>query len=73
MWRVTRDMWHMTRDMFGGWTFSQNVCSLALTVYDLWYYEDLGEKADSISQSVNHKAVYRTAPATPGLLNILNM
>ena len=47
-WHVTRDMWHMTR--FGGWTFSQNFSSLALTVCDLWYYEDLEEKDDSNNQ-----------------------
>ena len=55
-WHVTRDMWHMTCDTWhvthdtwhvkrlGGWTFSQNFSSLALTVCDLWYYEDLEEK-----------------------------
>ena len=46
-------MWHVTRDMFGGLTFSQNFSSLALTVCYLWYYEDLEEKADSISQWMN--------------------
>ena len=45
-WHVTRDTWHVTRDMWhvtrlGGWTFSQNFSSLALTVSDLWYYEDI--------------------------------
>ena len=73
MWHVTRDRWHVTLDIWhvtslGGWTFSQNFSSLALTVYDLWYYEDLEEKDESINQSINHEAVYRTAPATPGLL-----
>ena len=66
---MTRDTWHMTHDMFGGgWTFSQNFSSLALTVCDKWYYEDLEEKAHGLTESVNHEAVYRTAPATPGLL-----
>ena len=63
---MTCDMWHVT--CLGGWTFSQNFSSLALTVCDLWYYEDLEEKADLISQSMNHEAVYRIAPATSGLL-----
>ena len=69
-WQVTHDMWHMTHDMFGGGgrTFSQNFSSLALTDCNLWYYEDLEEKADSISQWTNDKAVFRTAPTTPGLL-----
>ena len=60
-WHITRDTRHITRDTFGG----VNILSLALTVCDLWYYEDLEEKDDSISD----EAVYRTAPATPGLLN----
>ena len=47
MWHVTRDMWHMT--CLEGWTFSQNFSSLALTVCDLWYYEDLEEKAHLIN------------------------
>ena len=45
-WHVTCDTWHVTRDMWhvtwlGGWTFSQNFSSLALTVSDLCYYEDI--------------------------------
>ena len=32
------------------------------------FYEDLEEKAHWLTESVNDKAVYRTAPATPGLL-----
>ena len=63
-------MWHVTHDIFGGWTFSQNFSSLAFTVCDLWYYEYLEEKDDSLNESMSDKAVYRTAPATPGLLNI---
>ena len=82
MWHVTRDMWHVTRDMrhvthdalhvtcLWGWTFSQNFSSLALTVCDLWYYKDLEEKAHSANEWINHEAVYRTAPATRGLLKI---
>ena len=68
MWHMTHDTWHMTHDMFGGWTFSQNFSSLALTVCDLWNYEDLEEKAHGLNEWINDKAVYRTAPATPGLL-----
>ena len=65
---VTRDTWHLT--CLGGWTFSQNFSSLALTVCDLWYYEDLEEKAHLPNEWINHEAVYRTAPATRGLLMI---
>ena len=67
MWHVTYDTWHVT--CLGGWTFSQNFRSLALTVCDLWYYVDLEEKADLMNQLINYEVVDRTAPATPGLLN----
>ena len=65
-WHVTSDTWHVTRDTFGGWTFSWNFSFLALTVCDLWYYEYLEEKDDSISQWINYEAICRTAPATLG-------
>ena len=73
MWHMTCDTWHMTHDTchmtcWGGWAFSQNFNSLALTVCDLWYYEDIEEKADLLTHWISHEAVYRTAPATPGLL-----
>ena len=45
----------------------------ALTVCDVWYYEDLEEKAHWINQSVKWEAVFRTALATPGLLNTSNV
>ena len=68
-WHVTPDMWHVTRGMWhlthgGGLTFSPNFISLALTVWDFWYLEDLEEK----DWLLNYEAVCRTAPATPGLL-----
>jgi hypothetical protein len=55
---VTCDTWHVTRDTghvtcFGGWTFSDNFSSLALTVYDSWYYEDLEEKDQSLNEWIN--------------------
>ena len=74
MWHVAHDTWHMTRDLWhmtqwgGGWTFSPNFSSLALTVSDLWYYEDMEEKADLVTEWISHEAVYRTALATPDLL-----
>ena len=53
MWHMTSDMGHMTHDMFGeGWTFSQNFSSLALSVCDLWYYEDMEEKAHWLNESM---------------------
>ena len=73
-WHVTRDMWHVTRcdtwqvTCLAGWSFSQTFSFLALTVCDLWYYEDLEEKDELMNELINYEAVYRTAPATPGLL-----
>ena len=71
MWQVTCDMWHVTRDtgrvtsdmwhVGGGWTFSQNFSSLLI-------YDIMEEKAHGPYKSITDKAVYRTAPATPGLL-----
>ena len=52
-WQVTGDMWHMTFDMLWGWTFSKNFSSLALTVCDLWYFEDLEEKDDWVNKWIN--------------------
>ena len=39
-------------------------------VSDLSCFEDFEEKDHSISESVNDGDVCRTAPATPGLLNM---
>ena len=43
--------------------------SLALMVWDLWCFEELEKKNESINQSVNDGGVCRTARATLGLLN----
>ena len=53
MWYETRDTWHVTPDMFGGANILSNFSSLALTVCDLWYYEDLEEKAHWLNQWMN--------------------
>ena len=50
---VTHDTLHVT--CLGGWTFSQNFSSLALTVCDLWYYEYLEEKDDLLNQLMNEQ------------------
>ena len=68
--RKKKYMWHGS--CLGGWTFSQNFSSIALTVCDLWYYEDLEEKDDWLNQLMNDEAVNRTAAATPGLLRNLD-
>ena len=54
----------------GRWTFSQNFSALALTVLDKQCLEDSIRKDHPLNQwmKINDKGVYRTAPATPGLL-----
>ena len=72
MWHMTCDIWHMTHGV--AWTFSQNFSCLALMAWDLWCCEYLEEKADWLTEWINElmndEAVYRAAPATPGLLNM---
>ena len=73
IWQLTHDMWLMTYDtlhMTGWvmWTFSQNLSSLALTVWDWRCFEDLEENDESVNELFIDKGVCRTAPATPGLL-----
>ena len=74
--KMSGDMWHMTCDMWdvtggGWWTFSQNVRSLALTIWEWRCFEDIFTKDHWVSELVNDECVCRTSPATPGLLNIL--
>ena len=38
-------------------------------VWDIQHIEDSEQKDDLIDQSINHECVYRTALATPGMLN----
>ena len=73
MWHVIHDMWHMPCDTWhmtcgGRQTFSQNFSSLALTVSEWRFVEDILRMDDSLTYSISDKAVYRTAQATPGLL-----
>ena len=51
-------------------TFSQNVSSVALTVWDRQCFEDTFTKDQSVTQLINYKGFCRTVPATPGLLTI---
>ena len=67
MWHVTCDTWHVTHG--GGWTFSQNVSSLTVTVWVGKWFEDLEENAELLNQIINsNEAVCRTRPASLGLL-----
>ena len=51
MWHMTRVMWNMTCDMFVGVNIPSKSSSLALTVCDLWFYEDLEEMAHWMNES----------------------
>ena len=59
-WQVTCDTWHVTCDILWGWTFSLSFSSLDLTVCDLWYFDDLEEKADSLTDWINYLGVCRS-------------
>ena len=65
---MTRDTWHMTHSV--GRTFSQNFSSLALPVWDWQCLEYISTNHELMNQSVDDGGDCRTAPATPGLLNI---
>ena len=85
-WHVTHDMWHMTCDTWhvtgmGRWTFSQNFSSLTFTVWEWRFVEDRQSYDDIstnhqwmnewINQSIRDGGDCRTAPASPGLLTII--
>ena len=69
MWHVTYDTWHVTCDTWWGVNILskfQLPISYRLGFMMLWIFGGKGWLTDS----VNNEAVYRTAPATLGLLNI---
>ena len=73
MWHMTRDTWHVTCDTWHVWGVNilskfQLPSSYRLWFMILWSSGGKGWLDQSINQSVNDEAVYRTAPATPGLL-----
>ena len=72
-WQVTCDTWHMTCDMYG----RVNILSKFQlpSSYRLWFMilgrsGGKGSLTEWMNEWMNHVAVYRTAPATPGLLNM---
>ena len=70
-WHVTHDMWHVTPDTFGGVNILskfQLPSSYRLWFMILWRSGGKGSLSELINQSMSNEAVYRTAPATPGLL-----
>ena len=69
MWHVTCDMWHVTCDILWGMNILSKFQLLLFVIYDnmkIWRKR----LTDWMNQWINHEAVYRTAPATPGLLNL---
>ena len=62
----------MTCDRWREVNILKNFISLALTAWEGRFVEYLEEKADGLSDGINHKGVCRTAPATPGLLKMGN-
>ena len=67
-WHMTYEMWHVACDM---WHVTCDICvkfiSPVLKVWDWQCLED-SERNQWINERMNHKGVYRTVPATPGLL-----
>ena len=72
---VTRDTWHMTGDTWhaGAGEHSLKISDPWLLLFVIYDIMKIWRKrlTDWINQWISDKAVYRTAPATPGLLNIL--
>ena len=71
MWHVTCDTGHVTRDTWHVWRVSilskfQLPSSYCMWFMILWRFGGKGW----INKLINDKAVYRTAPATPGMLII---
>ena len=72
MWYVTCDTWYVTCDMWLVWGGEHSLkisapLLLRFVIYDImkiWRKR----MTDSLNELMNGKAVYRTAPATPGLL-----
>ena len=73
MWHVTHDMWHVRCDTWnvthgGGWTFSQNCSSLALTVWVWRHFKDFQEKDQWMMKVlVEHLWLYRVYSQCPSL------
>ena len=68
-WHLTCDTWHVTG--LGRWTFSQNFSSLTgLGLKVIWRFGGKGWVSQLMNEWMNDEGVCRTAPATPGLLNI---
>ena len=81
-WHVTPDMWHLTRDTWHvTWDIGHMtrdtlwvliIPSPALTVWDWQCLEDSEQKDHLINYLFYSNGVYRTAPATQALFNIVS-
>ena len=77
-WHIAHDTWHMTCDPWhvahgGGWTFSQNFCSPALTVWDRKCLEDSERKDDLMNEWMNEimTKVFKEQPGYTGSVNYI--
>ena len=73
-WHMTRDMWHVTPDTLRGVNILSKVQlpnSYRLWFMILWRSGGKGSRTHWLTDWINDEAVYRTAPATPGLLIIM--
>ena len=70
--QLTRDMWHVTCDMWHTVWGEHSLKFQFPSSYILWIMmcQIFGEKDDWINESMNYVYVYKTAPATSGLLDI---
>ena len=64
---VTCDLWHLTPDT---WHLTPDTWHLGMKVS--WRFWTKGSVPQLMNEWMNYKGVYRTAPATTGLLIILN-
>ena len=80
-WQVTHDKWHMTCDSYmwhvtcdtwhtGGNENCLKISASWLTVLDIQSCEDISKTHDLINYLISTRGVWRTVPATPGLLVI---
>ena len=75
MWHMTCDMWHVTHDM---WQVGGGEPSLKISAPQLLRFPSEGllkiisqRMTNGVNELMNDKGVFRTAPATPGLLNTI--
>ena len=72
-WHLTPDMWHMTCDMWHvvGGEHCLKISAPQLLRFVIYDILKIWRKRLThwLNESVNDEGVYRTAPATPGLLN----